>query len=55
MKRLTELFKQSACKMAMAIASLLILGLTGCNTVRGVGEDVSAIGQSMADTARNME
>ena len=38
--------------MAMAIATaLLMIGLTACNTIRGVGEDVSAAGQSMADAA----
>lgn len=28
-------------------------GLTGCNTIEGVGEDVEAAGDAISDTARD--
>lgn len=40
--RVTALF------VLMALATLLA---TACNTVKGVGEDVSAAGQTIADVA----
>jgi len=30
---------------------LLALTLTGCNTTEGIGEDISAIGQGLANVA----
>jgi predicted small secreted protein len=34
---------------------LTALVLSGCNTVRGMGEDVSAAGGAMSDTAQDVE
>ncbi len=31
------------------------LGLTGCNTARGLGEDVEAVGAGVAGTAEDVE
>jgi predicted small secreted protein len=33
----------------------LLLGTTGCNTMRGVGEDVEAAGSGIAGTAESTE
>jgi predicted small secreted protein len=40
-----------------AFLGLLVasVGLTGCNTVRGVGEDVQAVGSGMSGTAQDVE
>ena len=37
-----------------AVLVVAVLATTGCNTVRGVGEDVSAAGQGLADVAGDM-
>lgn len=36
-----------------AIAMVLGLGLTACNTIEGVGEDTAAAGEAIEDTARD--
>jgi predicted small secreted protein len=38
--------------MALVLMALL---LSGCNTVKGMGEDVSAAGGAMSDTAQDVE
>lgn len=40
--------KKLACLLA---AALLCLGLTACNTVKGVGQDVSAVGGDIDSAA----
>ena len=35
----------------LLVVALVALLCAACNTVRGVGEDVSALGQNMADAA----
>jgi entericidin B len=41
------------------LAALLLLGLaiglSGCNTISGAGEDVSAAGEAMSDTAEDVK
>jgi entericidin B len=43
------------------LATLLLLGLitmmslSGCNTISGAGEDVSAAGDAMSDTAEDVK
>lgn len=37
--------------LALLAITLLALGLGACNTIVGIGEDVSAAGQSLADAA----
>ena len=32
-----------------------LMGLAACNTVKGAGEDVSAAGEAMSDTAQDAE
>ena len=34
---------------------LMVLVLGGCNTMRGMGEDVEAAGGAMSDTAEDVE
>ena len=34
---------------------LMTLVLSGCNTVEGMGQDVSAVGGAVSDTADNVE
>ena len=38
-----------------ALALLLAMSLGGCNTMEGMGEDVSAAGGAMSDTAEDVE
>jgi predicted small secreted protein len=37
------------------LAVLFALTQTGCNTVRGAGEDVGAAGDAISDTAQDAE
>ena len=34
---------------------LMVLVLSGCNTMQGMGEDVEAAGSAMSDTAEDVE
>ncbi|MFG0259029.1 MAG: entericidin A/B family lipoprotein [Phycisphaerales bacterium JB041] len=53
--------KQTAVKNPSPVVRVLAAGavaaslaiVTGCNTVEGVGEDVEAAGDAVADTARD--
>ena len=38
-----------------AMALFLAMGLSGCNTMEGAGEDVSAAGDAMSDSAEDVE
>jgi predicted small secreted protein len=38
-----------------ALALFLAMSLGACNTMRGAGEDVSAAGGAMSDTAEDVE
>ena len=39
-------------KIAMGLlACLMLTGIAGCNTVRGVGQDVEAAGEQIEETA----
>jgi predicted small secreted protein len=38
--------------LAVALLALIALSSAGCNTVAGIGEDVSAAGQGLADFAQ---
>jgi entericidin B len=38
-----------------AMALVLAMGLGGCNTMEGAGEDVSAAGDAMSDSAEDVE
>jgi predicted small secreted protein len=38
--------------LAIIIAGAIFGGLTACNTIRGVGEDVSDVGQDVSAGAR---
>ena len=38
--------------IALAALAVSILALTGCNTVRGFGEDVSKVGDKMQDASK---
>ena len=33
------------------VACLAIAGLSGCNTMRGIGEDISALGRSLSNAS----
>jgi predicted small secreted protein len=35
--------------IVLAAAMLLVLGVTGCNTVKGAGEDIESVGDAMQD------
>lgn len=49
--------KNMLCRFsALALVTLVVASpivLTACNTVEGVGEDVKAVGDGVADTARD--
>lgn len=38
--------------MGFFAAILLVVGLTGCNTMQGAGEDIEDAGEAIQDTAR---
>lgn len=38
-----------------AITLFLAMSLSGCNTMQGAGEDISAAGGAMSDTAEDVE
>jgi predicted small secreted protein len=43
-------------KLLVGLLALLLLpALSGCNTARGIGEDVSAAGHAMSGTAEKAE
>jgi predicted small secreted protein len=43
-------------RMLMCLLALLSLPwLTGCNTARGMGEDIQALGRAMSGTAEGVE
>jgi predicted small secreted protein len=42
-------------RMARTIALLLVLALAGCNTMRGLGQDMSAAGDAVSDTANEVQ
>ena len=39
----------------LVVALFVMSALSGCNTVKGMGEDVSATGDAMSDTAQDTE
>ena len=39
-------------RMIIAAALLGVMALSACNTVRGVGEDVKSVGQTVEQVAR---
>lgn len=40
-------------KKILAVSLLMTFILTGCNTVKGVGKDVSKAGEAVTNTAEN--
>lgn len=43
-------------KLLIGLLALLVLpSLTACNTARGMGEDVEALGRAMSGTAEEVE
>lgn len=38
---------------ALMLVALFSVGLTACNTIRGVGQDVSAAGNKVSDKAQD--
>lgn len=40
-------------KIAVYLAALATIALTGCNTIEGAGKDVSAAGHAVTNTARD--
>lgn len=41
--------------LALLLGLFMILALAGCNTMQGLGEDTSAAGEAMSDTAEDVE
>jgi predicted small secreted protein len=39
--------------LILALGALLSVGVAGCNTVEGAGEDIEAAGDGISDTARD--
>jgi entericidin A len=39
-------------RVALAALAGLLLGLAGCNTVNGMGQDMSAVGHSISNAAK---
>jgi len=42
-------------KNLFVVVALSVFGIAGCNTVEGVGEDVSATGAVISDTATDVQ
>lgn len=38
--------------MVSLMAAMFVLGLAGCNTLAGVGEDIQSAGEKIEDAAR---
>ena len=38
--------------IAITLMSVALLAVTGCNTIEGVGRDVSSAGKAVSDAAR---
>lgn len=38
-------------KSLLAVMTITLLGLSACNTVHGVGEDIESAGDAVSDTA----
>ena len=48
--------KEIAMKQLIALILLMsIVGLVGCNTMEGAGKDISAGGDAVTDTARDVK
>lgn len=46
----------TALKLSIGLLALLVLpSLSACNTARGMGEDVQALGKAMSGTAEEVE
>lgn len=41
--------------LGLAAATLISLSVSACNTMEGAGEDISAAGGAMSDTAEDVE
>ena len=41
--------------LAAVIASSLILVLSGCNTVKGAGQDIQKVGEKIEDAAKKKQ
>lgn len=41
--------------MFILLGSLCLAGLTACNTIRGVGEDISALGDALSGGAKDVQ
>lgn len=39
----------------LLVGAVLVIGLSGCNTVSGVGQDVSNVGRDISAGARGVE
>ena len=35
---------------AICLAAAILVALGGCNTIRGIGEDISALGRALSDS-----
>lgn len=38
--------------MSLVLVSLFVLGLSGCNTMAGVGEDIQSAGEKLEEAAK---
>lgn len=47
-------FRLSQLAVLLGAALLLAASLTGCNTMRGAGEDISAAGDTLSDTSEEV-
>ena len=41
--------------LPLLLGLFMILAVAGCNTISGAGEDMSAAGEAMSDTAEDVE
>lgn len=41
-------------RLMVGVFAAALLGLAGCNTVEGAGEDIQAAGEGISDTSRDV-
>lgn len=41
--------------LSILAAMMTMMALTGCNTIRGLGEDISGVGYNISNAAENVK
>ncbi|MCI0363813.1 MAG: hypothetical protein L0219_08020 [Phycisphaerales bacterium] len=52
---MTRAFSKIRLAALISIAALAIVAASGCNTIKGVGQDMTAFGEGMSELAANIK